>query len=341
MSSPAHARSSRSRSPLEEGELTPEPCQRRDRRVSPRSGSPAGPAIPSRSWGRREQRHDDPTSAYVACWPSDSRGDSRRRDDRRAEPMRDRQDVASRQQGGHRTGLDEARGNRTAHQSTALSSARGDARSEHRPSVSASRGGRPGLVQIQLNKRIVAARSAEDILAIIEAEHGEFNAVNAATACNRLAKALRSSAHDAKTDDRRVQALFSTLTRVSSSMNAQDVANTVWALAKLGWQAAEEGAMRRALEGAAVRVAPSMIAQDVANTVWALATLGWQAGEEGAMRRALEGAAVRVAPSMNAQEVANTVWALGETEIRTARPPRGLSWAALAKQVLANWQTYR
>jgi hypothetical protein len=34
--------------------------------------------------------------------------------------------------------------------------------------------------------------------------------------------------------------------------------------------------------------------------------------------------------------VPHVVW---ETEIRTARPPRGLSWAALAKQVLANWQT--
>ncbi len=35
--------------------------------------------------------------------------------------------------------------------------------------------------------------------------------------------------------------------------------------------------MRRALEGAAVRVAPIMNAQNVANTLWALATLGWQA----------------------------------------------------------------
>ena len=35
-----------------------------------------------------------------------------------------------------------------------------------------------------------------------------------------------------------------------------------------------------ALEAAAVRVAPSMNAQDVANTVWALATLGWQAKAE-------------------------------------------------------------
>ena len=65
------------------------------------------------------------------------------------------------------------------------------------------------------------------------------------------------------------------------------------------------------------------------------------------MRCALEAAAVRVAPSMNAQTVANALWALAtvgsgwETEIRTARPPRGISWAALAKQVLANWQTYR
>jgi hypothetical protein len=38
--------------------------------------------------------------------------------------------------------------------------------------------------------------------------------------------------------------------------------------------------MRCALEAAAVRVAPSMNAQDVANTLWALATLGWQANAD-------------------------------------------------------------
>ncbi len=38
--------------------------------------------------------------------------------------------------------------------------------------------------------------------------------------------------------------------------------------------------MRRALEAAAVRVAPSMNAQDVANALWALATLGWPADFE-------------------------------------------------------------
>ena len=40
--------------------------------------------------------------------------------------------------------------------------------------------------------------------------------------------------------------------------------------------------MRGALEAAAVRVAPSMKAQDVANIVWGLATLGWQASSDAA-----------------------------------------------------------
>ena len=38
--------------------------------------------------------------------------------------------------------------------------------------------------------------------------------------------------------------------------------------------------MRGALEGAAVRIAPSMNAQAVANTIWGLATLGWQASPD-------------------------------------------------------------
>jgi hypothetical protein len=62
-------------------------------------------------------------------------------------------------------------------------------------------------------------------------------------------------------------------------MIAQTVANTIWGLATLGWQAAE-GPMRGALEAAAVRVAPSMKPQELANAIWGLATLGWQASSE-------------------------------------------------------------
>ena len=142
-----------------------------------------------------------------------------------------------------------------------------------------NRGCRPSAVHIELNKQIVAARGAESILAIVEAEHGAFNAVNAATACNRLAKTRQAWSQCPRMDDHRVQTLFSTIVRVSADTVGQSVANTLWALATLGWQAGE-GPMRSALEGAAVRVAPSMIAQDVANTLWALATLGWQANAE-------------------------------------------------------------
>ena len=142
-------------------------------------------------------------------------------------------------------------------------------------------------MQIALNKRIVAARDAEGILTIVTAEHGEFNAVNVATACQRLAKTRQGSSHAPRMDDRRLQALFSTVTRLSADLNGKNVANILWALATLRWQA-REGSMRCALEGATVRVAPTMNAQDVANSLWALATLGWQAGE-GSMLCALEG----------------------------------------------------
>ena len=155
------------------------------------------------------------------------------------------------------------------HNRVPLWSARGKFRQGFRPSTSdnhGTAGGRPSGAQIQLNKRIVGARNFEDILAIVEAEHGVFNAVNVATACSRLAKATQSSANSADLDDVRVQALFWTVTRAGPSMIAQNGANTIWGLATLGWQPGE-GAMRGALEGAAVRVAPGMIAQAVANTI--------------------------------------------------------------------------
>ena len=104
-------------------------------------------------------------------------------------------------------------------------------------------------MHIELNKRIVAARDAESILAIVEAEHGAFDAVNAATACNRLAKTRQGSSHNPRTEDRRVQTLLSTITRVAADLRSQELANTVWALATLGWQAGE-GSMRCALEAA-------------------------------------------------------------------------------------------
>jgi hypothetical protein len=130
------------------------------------------------------------------------------------------------------------------------SAAHVEAKREYRQLGSESRNvGRPSAKQIQLNKRITAARDAETILAIVAAEHGEFNTVNAATACSRLAKVRRSYAQGLSQDDRSVQQLLSTVTGLAPSMKPQEIANTLWALATLGWQAAD-AAMRCALEGA-------------------------------------------------------------------------------------------
>ena len=70
-------------------------------------------------------------------------------------------------------------------------------------------------------------------------------------------------------------------------MNAKNVANTLWAYAKMG---REPGAgMMSALEGRAEALAGTFNAQNVANTLWAYATMGRESGA--GMMRALEGRA--------------------------------------------------
>jgi hypothetical protein len=114
--------------------------------------------------GRREQRHGM-SSANSRGRPSDSRANSRQRDDWCTEdPRRD-------QQGRH--GVSKAATasvKRHKDNWTPLLSARGEVRQGPRPPASKNHGagGRPSAVQIQLNKRIVGARNFED--AIVEAE---------------------------------------------------------------------------------------------------------------------------------------------------------------------------
>ena len=131
-----------------------------------------------------------------------------------------------------------------------------------------NRGCRPSAVHIELNKQIVAARGAESILAIVEAEHGAFNAVNAATACNRLAKTRQAWSQCPRMDDHRVQTLFSTLVRVSADMVGQKRGRHGLGSSDArvaGWGGAD--AVCAGGGCGAVRVAPSMNAQNVANVM--------------------------------------------------------------------------
>ena len=94
---------------------------------------------------------------------------------------------------------------------------------------------------------------------------------------------------------------------VLGNAKAQNVANTLWSMAKMGWRFRDDA--WEALEHAARHVAGEMNARDVAIAMYAVATLDRLPGDDA--WEALENAAGRVAPGMDAQGVANTLWAYG------------------------------
>ena len=155
--------------------------------------------------------------------PSYSLADSHRRAEGRIQLSRDWPEPGWHH--GDHTGRDK----RSPRRPAPLPPAHGEVRREHRQPTGKNSGtsGRPSAQQAQLNKRITCARDAEGILAIVEAEHGDFDAVNAATACNRLAKTRSGASHGPRRDDRRVQTLFSTITRVSAELGGKEVSNMV------------------------------------------------------------------------------------------------------------------
>jgi very-short-patch-repair endonuclease len=168
----------------------------------------------------------------------------------------------------------------------------------------------PSARQRERNLRIEAAQDAESIYAIAEAEHSDFDAVKTAAAWHRLATTRQGTGNEPRIDARCEQTLLSAAVRVAPSMDAQNVADTLWALAKLGWQAEDSRMrvqMRSALEEAAARLAPSMNAEQVASTLWAHGKLGWKNRDA-----VLRSAAAREAPSMDAQDVASTLKALAK-----------------------------
>ena len=224
----------------------------------------------------------------------------------------------------------------------------------------------PSAEHMQLNKRIQDSLDGETILTIVQAEHGNFDASNAATACIWLARIGPRTG--IRKDDRRLQTLFSTVARLSPGVSAELVAKTLRALAALEWRP-EASAMRTlealavqraarmgsweltnilralvvlewhvaegsmcALQGTAARLAPSMNAHELAMALRALAMLDWQI-LDGSMRPALERAAVLLAPRMKPQDVANTLWALATLEWQAAAGSRSVLEGAVARAV--------
>ena len=133
----------------------------------------------------------------------------------------------------------------------------GSHRAEH--DIRANRGGRGGGARaqaIELNREIIASRSAGEILAIVEDRGESFNGVNVATAVNKLCKVSR--ARDKLRRDPRYKHLLELVQKNANEMNPQEIANVLNALSKLdaaaaamsqeGWNRLAEAAERQARE---------------------------------------------------------------------------------------------
>ena len=195
----------------------------------------------------------------------------------------------------------------------------GSHRVEH--DIRANRGGRGGGARaqaIELNREIIASRSAGEILAIVEGRGESFNGVNVATAVNKLCKVAR--ARDNLRRDPRYKHLLELVQKNANEMKSREIANVLNALSKLGAAAAavsREGWNR--LGDAVESQAREMNPQGIANVLNALSKL--DAASAAVSREGwshFSVAAERHAVAMNAQEVSNTLNAYAE--MRKHRP---------------------
>ena len=203
---------------------------------------------------------------------------------------------------------------------------------------------------------IAAAKSGdgEQLCALVNAQWQDFNAVNAATAYQKLllmriaqdprrqqdegqgrhsardevlailepalckqhipifgARLCANTLHTLAKTRRRppcadmLRALEARALAVRGDFSAQNISNTLWAFATLGFRPSE--ALLEGLIEQTVAVQGDFKAQEISITLWAFATLGLQPSEElmaGTMKQA-----VVVQGDFNPQEIANTLWA--------------------------------
>jgi len=241
------------------------------------------------------------------------------------------------------------------------------------------RGSGTSSKHIQLNQDLIAAAKSdngEQLCALVNAQWQDFNAVNAATAYQKLLLMRiardprrqqdvgegRNSARDevlailepalckqhipmfgarqcantlhtlAKTRRRppyadMLRALEAQALVVRGDFNAQNIANTLWAFATLGFRPSK--ALLVGLTEQTVAVQGDFKAQEISNTLWAFATLGLQPSEElmaGTMKQA-----VAVQGDFNPQNIANTLWAFATLGLQ----PSEELMAGMMKQAVA------
>jgi len=93
--------------------------------------------------------------------------------------------------------------------------------------------------------------------------------------------------------------------------DAQNIANTMWALGKLDAKVSPE--LAKVMQVRAIKIAPTFTGQNVANLMWGLATSGVEVDPE--LAKAMQKRAIEIAPAFNEQQVANLMWGLATLEV--------------------------
>ena len=141
----------------------------------------------------------------------------------------------------------------------------------------------------ELNKALTGLASVDQIARFVCENVRSFYAVNVATACHRLAKMCfqacrgpddtgpRGQPHGHNQEVRRaIEMLLTRALETVQSFKPQNVANLMWALAKLGMEPGAE--LGLAMSRRAVACAGEFKPQEVANLMWTDAVLCVQSG---------------------------------------------------------------
>ena len=133
-----------------------------------------------------------------------------------------------------------------------------------------------------LQKSLSQSTSGEEVLQLCSTHAAAFDHIHAATAVNRLGLfTTTAAARRALVSDPRAAALAAVLQAGADKLNAQGVANVLWAFARLAPEYAPPAALLAALEKSASRPATwtNAYPQALGNAAWAYVRLAGSAAK--------------------------------------------------------------
>jgi len=166
---------------------------------------------------------------------------------------------------------------------------------------------RAALDAHKINKLIINATGARELLGLYE-QHGiSFNGVNLATCWSRLGRVRGPERSWLRNDDgARLLDLREQTTDQVRTLGARELSNTAHAIAKLDFRGAAWRSIWKELEGAALARRSEFEPQNLANLAWAFATAG--RATHALLDAVAEESAGRVR-DFKPQDLANTAWA--------------------------------